>query len=341
MCMASCQIGTTEIMENQLETTVTCKVCGAVKKQISFKHLQTHNMTVKEYREKYPDAVLQSLDMIKRATKNSGQHMKTEKYKKMFSEMFKGENNPNHKNNSTVEQRKSASPFSIEFYRKNNPNATEKELEQMVSEFAKRAIKDRVSPLELEYYKNQNMSEEDAKKALKDRQTTFSLEKCIKKYGEEIGKIRFTQRQEKWINSLNKNGNLKIGYSKISQTFFKELEDFFPGNYQYAKKNGELRLNKENGGKYMYDFVDIDNKKIIEFHGDFFHANPKYFSEDDNAHPFRKISAKDQWYRDEIKKNIAEKNGYELMIVWESDYRKVSKKRKKELFEKCVCFLKQ
>ena len=39
----------------------------------------------------------------------------------------------------------------------------------------------------IEYYLKKGLNEEEAKLALKERQTTFSLEKCIKKYGFEEG----------------------------------------------------------------------------------------------------------------------------------------------------------
>lgn len=51
------------------------------------------------------------------------------------------------------------------------------------------------------------MSEEEAKYALSERQCTFSLEKCVKKYGEEEGLKRFNIRQEKWQNTLNNKSN--------------------------------------------------------------------------------------------------------------------------------------
>lgn len=54
----------------------------------------------------------------------------------------------------------------------------------------------------LEYYINLGYSE-DSEAALSNRQNTFSLRKCIEKYGEEIGKFIFDQRQTKWQNTLN------------------------------------------------------------------------------------------------------------------------------------------
>lgn len=55
----------------------------------------------------------------------------------------------------------------------------------------------------LSYYLSKGMSEEEAKDALKKRQTTFSLERCIEKYGEDEGRKRFEARQQKWQEALN------------------------------------------------------------------------------------------------------------------------------------------
>lgn len=56
--------------------------------------------------------------------------------------------------------------------------------------------------LSIQYYIDQGMSLEDAKLALKERQSTFSLKKCIKKYGHKKGICIFQERQEKWQNTL-------------------------------------------------------------------------------------------------------------------------------------------
>ncbi len=43
----------------------------------------------------------------------------------------------------------------------------------------------------LSYYLKQGMTQEEAEQSLKDRQRTFTLEKCINKYGEEKGRFGF------------------------------------------------------------------------------------------------------------------------------------------------------
>ena len=55
----------------------------------------------------------------------------------------------------------------------------------------------------LKYYTIRGLTEEEAKNALKERQTTFSLEKCIERYGEIKGKEVWQERQDRWQDTLN------------------------------------------------------------------------------------------------------------------------------------------
>ena len=75
------------------------------------------------------------------------------------------------------------------------------------------------------YWLNKGYSNEEAVKLRSERQNTFSLEKCLKKHGEENGRKIFVQRQNNWQKSLYKNGKLKSGYSEVSQELFLKLID--------------------------------------------------------------------------------------------------------------------
>lgn len=70
-------------------------------------------------------------------------------------------------------------------------------------EAIKKASKNRKYTNRIDYYLDKGMSLEDAQKALSERQRTFSLEKCIKKYGKTEGFKRWRERQDKWLKTLN------------------------------------------------------------------------------------------------------------------------------------------
>jgi len=69
-----------------------------------------------------------------------------------------------------------------------------------------------------------------------------------------------------------------------------------------------------------------------------YHGNPKKYKGGDNPHPFRKtITAQEMWDKDKRKYDIAIENGYEVLVVWDSEYRWGNKE---EIINKCKKFLK-
>jgi hypothetical protein len=199
----------------------------------------------------------------------------------------------------------------------------------------------RLLPTNLEYWTKKGFSKEESKQKVSTHQSTFTLEKCIEKYGEEEGKKRFTERQKKWLNSLLTNGNMVIGFSKISQElFYKILETYDIIDREkiyFATHNGEYKIEKENGGVWLYDFTDLKNKKIIEYNGDDYHGNPNKYNASDYPNPFRKnITAQEMWEKDEKKLFQANKQGFEILVIWDSEYRWGNKQ---EIINKCINFL--
>lgn len=191
----------------------------------------------------------------------------------------------------------------------------------------------------IQYWINKGYTLEEAKLKRSERQSTFSKEKCIEKYGEEEGMKVFTNRQVKWQENLYKNGNLKSGYSNISQElFFNLLKEYRPkeiNKLYFALHNGEYCLTFDNSF-FRYDFTDLNSMKIIEYNGDDYHANPKKYLAEDNPNPFRReLTAKEIWDKDKIKIELAKTEGLETLVVWDSEY----KKDKQEIINKCLEFL--
>lgn len=142
-----------------------------------------------------------------------------------------------------------------------------------------------------------------------------NLQNYIHKHGEDEGRIKYRNYLTKLCQ--------RAFVSKISQDLFKLVENSNHDQY-YADKNKEFCIyDQVKKRPFLYDFVDITTKKCIEFNGDCFHANPNIYKSNDIPNPFNKsLTAKDIWDFDEYKNNLLRKNGYELMIVWESDFKK-------------------
>jgi len=135
---------------------------------------------------------------------------------------------------------------------------------------------------------------------------------------------------------------MKMGYSKISQDLFYNILETYDIdsriNVKFATHNEEFKLNNPDGGIFIYDFTDIINKKIIEYNGDMFHANPKKYKETDTPHPYRKNKTSSEiWESDKNKLIEAKNNGYDVLVIWDSEYRWGNKER---IIKKCINFLK-
>lgn len=312
------------VKEDEYIKCEICKsYCDSIGKHLSIKHKEFGGLN--NYKSVY------------------GNDIKTlcNNYSNFLKNKMIGINNHNHKNNTTKIERQEKSPFSIEFWKKKFKNKSIVEIELILESFRNSALSEREFTNQLEYWLNKGYNEEESIKLLKDRQTTFSLNKCIEKFGEIEGNIIFNKRQDKWLDSLLNNGKLNIGYSEISQVLFDSIKKLLPNNnFYYGSYNNELRLKYNNSRTYLYDFADINNKKIIEFHGDLFHGNPLKFKATDNPNPFKKnITAQEMWDKDKIKYDIAKNNGYDILIIWESEFKSKGTNKKEEVIQKCVNFI--
>ena len=85
-------------------------------------------------------------------------------------------------------------------------------------------------------------------------------------------------------------------------------------------------------GRYSFD-CRFQNK-LIEFNGDYWHANPNMY--DENF--FNKVSgltARKIWKKDKTKYEYAIKHGYKVLVIWESEYNEDFDKT----LNKCMQFL--
>ena len=77
-----------------------------------------------------------------------------------------------------------------------------------------------------------------------------------------------------------------------------------------------LRKNKKT---YLYD-LQYKNK-IIEYYGDYWHCNPLKY-DTDYYHVYKKKITTEVWKFDFDKVNFAISQGYSVLIIWETDYKK-------------------
>ena len=155
----------------------------------------------------------------------------------------------------------------------------------------------------------------------------------LRRYNEHVAKCKFNNTSEGFIarhgetlgreryNAWLTTSTIGVAsFSRISQELFSEIDNSDPNTY-YATKNKEFVLNTDTG-VYFFDYTNTRLKKIIEFNGDIFHGNPSIFCRSDRPHPFNKnLTCEDMWRYDEVKINQVVKRGYEVLVIWEKDYR--------------------
>ena len=191
-------------------------------------------------------------------------------------------------------------------------------------------------PTQLNYWiVKKGMTKEEAKQQVKERQTTNSLEAFIKRADgdKEKGQKQWSQRQEKWLNSLEKRGWFG-NHSAISKKLFDNIKKQTGLELRYGDNEITIRLNTR---FCKPDCTIAGTKKIIEFFGDYWHANPNKYSENDTIRRLNEgsfITAKEIWTRDNKRLSLLREHGFDILVIWEDDYRK----NPEEITKKCSEF---
>jgi G:T-mismatch repair DNA endonuclease (very short patch repair protein) len=132
-----------------------------------------------------------------------------------------------------------------------------------------------------------------------------------------------TWKEGKLHSNLN-----HLNESKAEKQFFSDLKNI------YVSKIEKKHIKSEDGHWIIPDVILVDINHIIEFYGDFWHANPKIYKPEDIIH--HKIKAKEIWERDKERIERLEKLGYFVHTVWQSEY-KNDKAGFLEWFENYFC----
>ena len=128
---------------------------------------------------------------------------------------------------------------------------------------------------------------------------------------------------------------VKFGYSKISIQFLNDLAKEWTVDIQHAENKGEYRI-EDPGFKCFYKadgYFEQDNKKyVVEFHGDYFHGNPKIFKPD-SVCKFKRMTYGELYKKTEERMHRIKALGYEVIFIWEQDYKQYLYDKDNELIE--------
>ena len=342
-CSKDCQKINESIQKyKDIEGAITCKECGFMGNDL-IKHINLKHGSIEEYCKKHN---CKKEDLISKNAHENRKNAQKKLIEEGRSHCFTSENNP-----SKGEECKNGrnSPYSMNFRGYDGLSIEEKEekIKILCTKSKETMNENNNNPLTLEYYIKRGYSKSKAEEMLKDRQSTFSLEKCIEKYGKEEGYKKWKERQEKWQETLNnlpeeekkrinkaKSTGLLLskGYSNVSQKLFWKLYEYIKNDYKdiyfatldkklkiFTEKNNEYLVEKNDGGCYFLDFYIQDNNKVIEFDGDYWHSEARGNVERDNKREQELINM-----------------GFIIKRVKERDYNENPEK----IIQECVEFIK-
>ena len=166
---------------------------------------------------------------------------------------------------------------------------------------------------------------------------TKSHEYMINKYGEEKTKAINQSKGQTLSNYIKRLGKIeglkqyeimlshhKNYFSKISQKFFDEIDKYISQKYTtyYATKNHEYGVNLHNNDYIRLDYFILELNLCIEFNGTYFHADPRFFNENDYPNPHNKVlTSKTIWENDNNRyKKLKKYRNIDTVVVWEYDY---------------------
>lgn len=175
---------------------------------------------------------------------------------------------------------------------------------------------------------------------------TNTLNYFIEKYGNEKGKQKYIEiNRKKGVNNPNvvaerlgvsideavdiilSRQNTGIYSSNSELEFVELLEQGLNTSIEHSNKTNPFGKWSDYLNTYVvYDIKHLDC--IIEFNGDYWHANPKTFQPDTLI---RGIKASDIWEKDRLKLQTAKDLGFRVLTVWESVFKNNKEKTIKQV----------
>lgn len=290
-----------------------CSICGVEFKSLLSHVKSKHDMKPSKYREIYGVKTMAVYsDEQKRSMSDS--------QKRRFS-------NESERKKNSDRQKNGASCFTETYWIKRGMSSIESKnkVSEIQKENAKKSIlktKPEYSHFNKQYWIiKKGLSEEDAVKRVSELQSILSFRSSKFK-----GKVRSNESKLKISNSMKKKIEIvgsgvwasHFGYfngsSKIEREFFCYIKE-------NINKNVEANFPIKN---YIVDV--ISNKKIVEFYGDFWHANPNFYKVGECLkYDAFNTTAEKIWKKDKLRVDFLKSMGYDVLVIWENDWIKNKK----------------
>jgi len=287
-----------DIRSKLYEDSLKCRLCDYESKFSLLGHVRhKHKMKMSEYRERYPD------DVVQRQRKTKEEDLE---WRRKIKDWFTDEENYR----SYSEKRS----FPSEIKHWTNKGLSEKEAKIKVTEH-QRALAIKQNNPECKKRQSERTSGDN---------NPMSLESISKRHGvtiEEAKKMtpcygRTGEKHPMFGKNHTEEALEKIAKNTPVTFFNKSKKEVDLGNKISEKY--EIKRNTHIG-RYNCDIVHEESKTIVEYFGDYWHMNPKKY-EKDFFNERVKMTAQDRWENDEIKIEFLKNKGYNVIVVWESDW---------------------
>uniref|UniRef100_A0A6C0BPG7 Uncharacterized protein n=1 Tax=viral metagenome TaxID=1070528 RepID=A0A6C0BPG7_9ZZZZ len=115
----------------------------------------------------------------------------------------------------------------------------------------------------------------------------------------------------------------RSGFSKKAIRWLDSISEKEGINIRHAGNVGELKIPYiDEKGKHRWFFADgfcEENNTVYEFHGDYYHGNPRVYARDMMNTKCQKTMG--QLYDDTIAREKIIKEKFNLVVMWELDFR--------------------
>lgn len=175
-----------------------------------------------------------------------------------------------------------------------------------------------------------------------DESTSIEISRQIQKKGADSVKKKYTEQERKEFNcrcteywQKRHGDNWKEEYvkflqsvkqtgfrSKIADDFCETLASHFNGDSLYFGDT-EYAMQLGDKGFIKIDFTNTTRNFCVEFHGDYWHANPELYEENEMISYPNSVAKKagDIWVLDSTRADHIREKGFKLFVVWESEYK--------------------
>lgn len=199
--------------------------------------------------------------------------------------------------------------------------------------YGKKHSKETIAKLKIKCSESSKKTWEDdeyRKKVIKAISKPRKLE-FKKEQSERIKKWYVDNPEQKILRSVHMKKSWELGKIPKSKKYSVNKSKAEKEIFNYLKETVSCVVNKTLHIDNKYFFPDIiieDIKLIIEYFGDYWHANPYRYNSKDIIN---NCIAQDIWNKDSERLGIFEKAGYHVYVIWESDFKKFKNEIFKEL----------